>query len=220
MAKTLQQQGVPIRSKLTGPKAMTPRRHVVQQRTPISGQMGGTQTTTTTYEAPSATGNRRGNRGARSYSPPRMADKAVGGVGLIEAEFFAALILLILLMFANTGASYGDKIMSLMKRGFLVCITFVVLSLTATTGPNAAKVAKALGGLIIVAILVTTPVENAITLFDKFITADWKGTTETGDTTSADNATQSGTQSPGALQQIEHDAQTVLNTLKGLGGIL
>jgi hypothetical protein len=219
MAKrTLQQQGVPVRDRLRGPQAMTPRRHVVQQRTPIQGQMGGTQTSTTTYEA---SRNQRANRSPREFTPTRMADKVVS-VGLIEAEFFAAIVLLILLMFANTGAAYGDKIMSTMKRGFLVCITFMLLALTAAIGPNAARVAKGLGALIIVAILVTTPVDNAITLFDKFIKADWVGTTETGTATSADAGTSSGTvnNSSGVTSHIVSAAQTVLNTLKNLGGIL
>jgi hypothetical protein len=193
MAKTLQEQGVPIRDRLTGPKRQSKlpaRRHVVQQRTPIEGEMGGTQTTTTTYEA---TGNERTNRRSRVYSPTRVANKA-SGVGLLEAEFLAAIILLILLMFANTGTAYGDKIMSLMKRGFLVCVTFIILALTAGIGPNAARVAKALGGLIVISILLTTPVDNAITLFDKFIKADWAGqAANSPDSASADTGTAAGT---------------------------
>src|SRR5271167_1777431 len=110
--RTLQAQGVPVRDRLRGPKTQTSRRHVVQKKTPISGQMGGTQTETiTTNETPTPNKSRSGG-GVRQYSPIRAANKATSGVGLLEAEFIGALVLLVLLMFANTSASYGDKMMS------------------------------------------------------------------------------------------------------------
>jgi hypothetical protein len=95
-------------------------------------------------------------------------------------------------MFANSKASYGDRIMSLMKRGALTCLLFFVLSLIASTGPNALKIAKAFGALIIVAILLTSPVNTVLTDVDALIKNDWVGTSEhatanTGTASSTDN---------------------------------
>lgn len=70
--------------------------------------------------------------------------------------------------------------MSVMKRGALMCVAFFILALVSSAGPNAAKIAKAFGALLIVAILVTSPVNTVITDLDNLIKNDWVGSTETG----------------------------------------
>lgn len=158
--------------------------------------MGGTRETVTTYEAGPTPRNKRANRSIRSYSPTRMADKSAAGIGLLEAEFFIAIGLLALLMFSNSSAQYSDKIMSFMKRGSLTCLLFFILALVASAGENAARIAKAFGALVIVAIAITSPVNTVAADIDALIKADWVGTNETGGdstTTSADTGTASGT---------------------------
>ncbi len=227
-AKTLQQQGVPIRSRLRGPQAtQQTRRHVVQRRTPINGEMGGTQTETVTTETRPSTSARRTGRSAsvRDFSPVRAADKATSGVGLLEAEFLGALILLIALMFANTSASYADKIMSIMKRGTLVCFFFFLLALISSAGPNAAKLSKALGALVLIAILVTTPAKTMITDVDSLIKNDWVGSTEAGnDVGSADAGTSSSGSNAssgaasGALGAAQGAISRINNIIEAFGG--
>ena len=201
MAKTLQQQGVPIQSSLRGPRAKTPQaraqRRTVRERTPIDGQMGGTRDTTTYYDYGSSSGgSTRKSKGPRlsSYNPAKAGGNAGGSIGGLEGEFLFAIILLVLLMFANSSASYGDRIMSLMKRGALTCLLFFVLSLIASTGPNAMRIAKAFGALIIVAILLTSPTNTVLTDVDALIKHDWVGTSESGP--SADTGTGSSSQPP------------------------
>jgi hypothetical protein len=211
---TMQQEGVPVPDTLRGPRARpvsaprqrqsrTPahRRTVVQRRTPINGEMGGTQTETTTYEAPSGSESSRGRRSsARGYNPVNMADKSTGSVGGLEAEFLICLVILVLVMFANSTATFGDKIMSLMKRGALTCLLFFILAIVSNIGPNAARVAKVFGALIIVAILLTSALYQAPTTsggqpsgvipdIDAIIKNDWVGSAETGNTATADTGT-------------------------------
>ena len=205
MARTLQQQGVPIQSSLRGPRAKTPQaqprpvRKSVRDRTPLDGRMGGTRDTTTYYEYGSD-GQQRTRQSRRSglsgYNPAKAGSNAGASVVGLEGEFLFAIFLLILLMFANSSASYGDRIMSLMKRGALTCLLFFVLSLIASTGPNASKIAKAFGALIIVAILITSPTNTVLTDIDKLITNDWKSTGENAGAASASSGTNSGTTSP------------------------
>jgi len=87
--------------------------------------------------------------------------------------------------------------MSLMKRGTLVCLLFFLLAIISNIGPNASKIAKAFGGLVIVAILITTPINTVITDVDNLIKNDWVGSSETGGDTaaSADAGTGGGTSS-------------------------
>jgi hypothetical protein len=82
----------------------------------------------------------------------------------------------------SSGSDYASKVMSVMKRGTLLCVMFFILALVATAGPNAAKISKALGALVIVAIVVTSPVNTVITDLDSLIKNDWVGTAETGGT--------------------------------------
>jgi hypothetical protein len=163
------------------------RSHVVRERTPISGEMGGTRETRTTYETRPDSANRRNNRSVRSageFNPARMGSKASGrieSVGLLAAEFLAAISLLILLMFSDTQSSFASKMMSIMKRGTLTCLLFFILALIAGIGPSAAKIAKAFGALIVVAILVTSPVSTVLTDLDSIIKNDWIGSGESAD---------------------------------------
>jgi hypothetical protein len=210
---TLQDQGVPIQSSLRGPNAGG------SARSPQSPP----RTTAPRARASRGSGsNRRGVSNVRQYSPVAATEKATGSVGLLEGEFFAAIILLILLMFANTEAAYADKIMSFMKRGFLTCVMFIVLALVGSIGPNASKIAKAFGGLVIVAILITSPVVKGLGLFDNLIKNDWKGTDETGSTTSADSGTGSSTGSAASTAEsaASNSASTITDiNIPGIGPI-
>jgi hypothetical protein len=107
-------------------------------------------------------------------------------------------------MFANSGETYSNRIMSLMKRGTLTCLLFFLLAMTASVGPYAAKFSKAFGALIIVGILVTSPVTQVFTDLDNLIKNDWVGTSETEGGTSAssaDTGTGSGTSSSASANQ-------------------
>jgi hypothetical protein len=101
-----------------------------------------------------------------------------------------------------------------MKRGSLTCLLFFILALIASGGPNAAKIAKGFGGLIIVAILLTSPVNTVFGDIDNIIKNDWVGSTETEGGTnpaSADTGTASSTSS---------GLSTVLGDLGKLGTIV
>jgi hypothetical protein len=172
--RTLQGQGVPIPDRLRGPRrtqSETTHRRVVQRRTPIDGEMGGTQTETVTMftRQPQQTSNgvsarvRDSAGNVRQYSPTRTGEK-VGGVGLLEAEFIACEFIIFIGLFADTTTAYGDKILSIMKRSLLTGILFFFLALASSAGPNAVKVAKGLGALITVTMLITSP--GIISFFD------------------------------------------------------
>lgn len=150
------------------------RARTVERREPIP--TGGTQVTT---ESESQGGKGTGSSDVRRYSPPSAGNR-IASIGLLEAEFIAALMLQVLLLFADTNKSYSDKIMQTMKRGTMISLLFFVLALIAGTGPNIARVSKAIGGLTVVAILLTSPMTDVIGNFDKFFKADWAGTTEHG----------------------------------------
>lgn len=214
---TPQQQGVPWNSRLRGPSAF--RRQSTQpkvknqyirtrEKTPT-----GSRTVTTHYAAPGDTRvSRAKGPSAGRYNPVNVGDAATGSAGMLEGEFLICLALLVLLMFANSTSSYGEKIMSLMKRGTLVCLLFFLLAIISNIGPNAEKIAKAFGGLVIVAILITTPINTVITDVDSLIKNDWVGSSETGGDTaaSADTGTGGGTSVSGI--------EAILNTV-GPGAI-
>jgi hypothetical protein len=193
---TLQQQGVPWKSRLGPQRQSRPKPAVRNQyfRTTTKTPTG-SQTVTTHYATPPP--GRRKATPIRNYNPAKAGSEAGGSVGALEGEFLLCLGLLVLLMFANSTSSYGEKIMSVMKRGTLVCLLFFLLAIISTIGPNAEKVAKAFGAMIIVAILITTPVSSVITDVDNIIKNDWVGSSETGGDTaaSADAGTAGGTSS-------------------------
>lgn len=211
MPRTLQKQGVPIPAKLGRERQSQPRarRRTVRDRTPLDGQMGGTRDTTTYYDYDdNGRSNRPSRRSNRSYNPASMGNSASSGIGGLEGEFLLAIVLLILLMFANSQASYTDRIMSFMKRGSLTCLLFFVLALIASTGQNASRIAKAIGALIIVAILITSPMNTVLTDVDNLIKNDWVGTSESGP-----SSTNAGTQSS-TTPNTSNPAQDFINALE------
>lgn len=149
------------------------------------------------------------------YNPANLGTKSSDSVGALEAEFLIALFLLILLMFSSSSSSFSNKIMSVMKRGTLVCILFFVLALVSSAGPNAAKIAKAFGALVIVAILITSDMGAVFGDLDNIIKNDWIGTSETEGGTSASSA-DSGTGStanPSGGSSALNGLQQILNDL-------
>lgn len=172
----------------------------------------GSRTVTTHYETPRGSERKllKPPRTARQFNPVNAAGAATGSTGMLEGEFILCLILLVLLMFANSTSSYGEKVMSFMKRGSLVCLLFFLLAIISQIGPNAERIAKAFGGLVIVAILLTSPVNTVIGDIDSLIKNDWVGTSETGNDTaaSADAGTQTGTSS--AVQNAVNNSLSTL----------
>lgn len=223
---SLQKQGVPIPDRITtrqrqpmdgprgGTRDITTRTHqgrttrTVRERSP-GRHPGETNDVTTQYNSMGdASSGQSGNSRRSLPSPTGLGSQASGSLAGLEGEFIVAIGLLVLLMFANNSASYGDKIMSLIKRGSLTCLLFFILALIGGTGPRAAKIAKAFGALIIVGILLTSPVNTVIKDVDGLIKNDWVGTSESGPA-SGDSGTGTGTNStptapsPGELKQIE-----------------
>jgi len=188
----------------------------VERRTPIS--TGGSQFEVTQEDTPAS--DPRQGRSIKSFSPTRAGDKA-GGVALLEAEFIGCLFLLVLLLFADTSKSYGDKIMSTLKRGTLISILFFILALVSGIGPNANKIAKAIGGLVFVAILLTSPVTAMVGNFDKFLKQDWVGTGEHGTDvgSSSTSPPASSTGSGGGPLQAAEGAIERLNQLMNTFGL-
>lgn len=222
MAKTLQSQGVPIQSSLKGPK--TPNAPT-QPRGPRSQSRSASARTGRSAPRGNTTQSRgTGTRPIRDYGPTRVADRSTSGIGMLEAEFFAAIGLLILLAFSDTSNDYGSRIMSIMKRGTLVIILFFVLALLSTIGPAMEKVVKAFGALVIIGILITSPVTTVFGDLDSIIKNDWVATGETqGSTadTGTNNATSSSTTNPvekviGGAESGLSRIQDILNTF-GLG---
>jgi hypothetical protein len=120
---------------------------------------------------------------------------------MLEAEFFAAMALLIMLAFSDSSSDYGSRIMSIMKRGTLVIVLFFILAILSTIGPGMEKIVKAFGALIIVGILLTSPVTTVVTDFDNIIKNDWIATSETAGST-ADTGTGNAT-TPSSSNPIE-----------------
>jgi hypothetical protein len=208
------------------------------RRTPIESDNGGTQieTVTTTRNKRARTVERRepiatggsqittesetqgGERGKplRNYSPTSAGDKA-SGVGLLEAEFIASLLMIVILLFADTNKSYADKIMSTMKRGTLISLLFFILALMSGIGPSSAKIAKAIGAMVFVGILVTSPVLNVFSDLDKFFKADWAGTGEHGtDVGATSTPDQSGTTGQG-LHAAEGAVNRITQIIESFG---
>ena len=183
---TLQKQGVPIPS------------HLGSNNAPESRPTGSTSANrqsasrSATRQSSKSVSNRQSRNTTRSQSssggiptPVSAGSDTVSGVGLLEAEFILAILLLVLLMFTSTADTLAAKVMSTMKRGTLICAVFFVLALVAGIGPSASKFAKAFGALVIVAILVTSDMTTVLTDLDNVIKNDWIPTTETGTDTAA-----------------------------------
>lgn len=184
----------------------------VERRTPIA--TGGSQTS---VETESTQARQRPNVGALK---PTTAGERVAGVGLLEAEFLIALFLQILLLFADTNKSYSDKIMQTMKRGTMISLLFFILALMAGIGGNSARISKAIGALVIAAILLTSPMTDVLGNFDKFFKADWTGTTEHGndvgqtDTGSGSSSSSGGS---GALHAAEGAVGRITQIIESFG---
>jgi hypothetical protein len=230
---TLQKQGVPIPSKLSGPQ---PRNvsapNGPNTRTATSYRTSGTSAPRrATGTASKSVGNsqRRRANGPQPISaggvpnPVSAGNNATSGVGLLEAEFLAAMAILVLLMFSSD-ASMTDKMMSTLKRGTLTCAVFFVLAIISGIGPNAAKGAKAFGALIIVAIMVQSDMSTVLTDLDGIIKNDWIGTTPsdssggTGDT--GTKATAGSDVETAVEQAAEQTIQTVANPARDLQKVL
>lgn len=211
---TPQQQGVPWKSRLQGPSYFRrPAQPAVKNqyiRTRTRTPEGGSRTVTTHYAVPNEQARRGRQMGYRDFNPANVGDKG-GSVGALEGEFLICIGLLVLLMFANSTSSYGERVMSLMKRGTLVCLLFFLLAIISQVGQNASRIAKVFGGLVIVAILITTPANTVITDVDSLIKNDWVGSGETGNDTAASADT--GT-SQGQTPAVEN---AVNNALAGIG---
>lgn len=194
------------------------------RRTTTRTQVSPTETVTV-VESPESRQNRR-TRPLRSYGPTEQGEKVGGSVGLLEAEFFGIIFLLILQLFVGK-ASYGEKMLSFMKRGTLATILFFILAMVASAGDNAAKISKAIGALVFVAILLTSPGSDVINALDSFFKADWNPDSSTGQG-SADTGTQQQTAGSaagraaggtsqanafGAAERAFHDATSSLGNL-------
>lgn len=183
----------------------------IERREPIPS--GGTQTTVETEDTPT---RQRSNVGALK---PTTAGSRVAGVGLLEAEFIAAIMLQILLLFADTNKSYADKIMQTMKRGTMISLLFFILALMAGIGGNAARISKAIGALVVVAILLTSPMTDVIGNLDKFFKADWTGTNEhgndVGQTSTPDQSSSGG--GSGALHAAEGAINRITEIMNSFG---
>lgn len=200
-------------------------RRVVQKRTPIDGEMGGTQTVTETDYRPQprrSSGSQRVSQG-RSYGPTQVGEKTGNSVAVLEAEFFGCIFLIFLTAFTDKNASYGSKILAVMKRGTLATVLFFVLALFSASGPNAAKVSKALGALVLAGIFLGTAGQGTISVLDSFFKADWV----TGDTTQGSSSgdagagqqqTPSGSGSESFQQRVE-GALAKINDILNLPGL-
>jgi hypothetical protein len=134
----------------------------------------------------------------RSFSPTRAGEKAGSSVGALEAEFLAAELIIFVGLFADTSTAYPDKILSIMKRSLLTGILFFFLALLSSAGPNAARAAKAFGGLITVTMLLTSP--GIVSFIDNLSKQDFVsvGTSGAGTTGTSGNDTGTPASSPAA----------------------
>ena len=198
----------PMPNRLRGP----------QRRTVVSRNTGGGDSYTTDQYPQRSQRSQRQSRGF-PIRPTEAGEKATAGVGLLEAEFLGSIILLFILMFADKGTSYPNKIMSLMKRGTLLVFLFFILALIAGTGPNAAKVSKGIGSLVFVTTLVTSAPTSVFTSLDQFIKADWVSTGEAGSDTGASSNAGTGALSPapGAIDRIKGIIGSLLGPLGPAG---
>jgi hypothetical protein len=227
---TLQKQGVPIPAKLSGPQA-----------TNVGAPSGPNTRTATSYRASRGSAPQRaprsasksvGNRQQRSANGPQSisassvpnpvsaGNDATSGVGLLEAEFLAAISILILLLFSDTTSSMTDKMMSAMKRGSLICAVFFILALVAGIGPRASKSAKAFGALVIVATLVTSPMSTVLSDLDGLIKNEWIGAapaTTSGTGTSGTTPSSGKSLGSDAETAVEKAAEAVENDLSPYG---
>lgn len=186
--------------------------------------------TPTTAQTPARTPARPSGRGPgpgvwmrdsagqlRSYGPTQVGEKASASVGLLEVEFIAAEVIIFIEMFTGTD-TYGNKVMFAMKRGMFTAILFFILAIIAGIGPNAGKISKGLGALVIMAVLLSSPAANMIALLDDFFKGDWTGTNESGPVSSANQ--NSANPSTNTSPNIPADAGAIVSALDKKLGIV
>lgn len=132
-----------------------------------------------------STGSLRASRPPGGYTSPVSTGKSTGSsVGVLEAEYFGALILIFLTVFTDSQSSYSSKMLAVMKRGTLASVLFFILALMSTGGPNMARFAKAVGALVVAGIFLGTAGQGTISALDAFFKADWTS----GDSTQGDSS--------------------------------
>lgn len=177
-----------------------------------------------------------GGRAPITYLPTEQGEKASGAVGALTAEFLGGLALLFLTLFTDTSSSYSDKMLAIMKRGTLLAISFFLLALISGQGPNAARIAKAFGLLIDVALIMSVASDSMLSELDKFFAGTWTGSSASGPASSSGAQAGSGALAPTPAptvpgtsaaskasdfllwlrQQPINTAKGIINALKGL----
>lgn len=171
-----------------------------------------------------------------SYLPTEQGKQASGAVGALTAEFLGGLALLFLTLFTDSKSSYSDKMLAIMKRGTLLAISFFLLALIGGQGPNAARIVKAFGLLIDVALIMSVASDSMLSELDHFFQGTWTGTSSSGPSSSSNAQAGSGALGPSGAptvpgtsaaskasdfllwlrQQPINTAKGILNELKGL----
>lgn len=162
------------------------------------------------------------NRPVRDYGPTEVGERAGSATGALEAEFFATIFLLVVTLFTDQTSSYGDKMISVMKRGTLTVVAFFLLALFASAGPNAARFSKAFGFLIVMAVLLTTAGVDTINSLDTFFKANWPATGGNSSTAAANQTSSSAAGSAAAQAQsaAANSANTITDiNLPGIGPV-
>ena len=134
----------------------------------------------------------QGRTGLSSLGSPTDVGKGMGynktdsSIGVLEAEFFGAMILIALTIFTDPKASsdYASVMLAAMKRGTMIIILFFLLALLSAAGPNAARASKAFGALIITGLILAQAENGLFSMLDDFFKSDW---TSGGSGTSGDN---------------------------------
>jgi hypothetical protein len=169
--------------------------------------------------------NRKSDNDPRDYLPTRAGEKSGHYIGVLEVEFLGAIILIFLTVFTDQQSEYGDKMLAVMKRSTLASILFFILALFATSGPNAARFAKAMGALVVAGIFLSTAGQGTIDVLDTFIKADWtsgnsSGTTPEGNSSAnAQAGSGTGTSIGSIIGKVGNAAKTAAGQILG-GGIL
>ena len=184
-------------------------RRRVETRTPLAE--GGSEITVESSDTgdepePSGRNYRQYARNVGKYAqtPTAAGTKTAGSVDVLTAEYFGCILLIIVTEFAGS-SSYGTQILAIMKRCTLATILFFILALMSASGPNAARLAKALGALVIAGMLFTSQGQSVLTFLDGLFKADWASTTTT--TAAIVNPYQF---TPSQAATVEGDVQAVL----------
>lgn len=153
--------------------------------------MGARRAPTRRGRTPSPTRtSRQAYSSAASYAPTDIgrgmgANKTDSSIGVLEAEFFAAMVLIALTIFTDTKASsdYASVMLAAMKRGTMIIVLFFLLAILSAAGPNAGRAAKAFGALVIVGLILAQAENGLFSMLDNFFKADWSsgGTSGTSD---------------------------------------